>query len=263
MNNDSPDKALNDKVEEENNLDTTPVSEEQASEDVSEPKAEATVEAKAEETETGEGDQKKGYSQRVRELNERAKQAEAKAESLEERIAALTAPVEPRYQPYQQPPQEQPILAPGEEIDATELEKRLSQRDQRIIQQVDARSELRARQSEAINRVNTEASEAMRSNPELDPESPDFNRGLSDAVNEAVEAHIMANPYTASVKKIVEKLMKPYKGAVTKEVGKVTENIAKQVSETALRPTSVRQAEKKTADMSIEELENKLGIVPS
>jgi hypothetical protein len=57
--------------------------------------------------------------------------------------------------------------------------------------------------------------------------------------------------------------MKPYKAAITREVGQATENIAKQVSETALRPTSVRKPEKAAGDKTLAELEQELGIVNS
>ena len=56
-------------------------------------------------------------------------------------------------------------------------------------------------------------------------------------------------------------MMKPYKRAVTKQVGQVTENIAKQVSETATRPTGVASSEKKFEELSLEEMEEKLGTV--
>ena len=55
--------------------------------------------------------------------------------------------------------------------------------------------------------------------------------------------------------------MKPYNRAVAKEVGKVTENIAKQVSETALRPTQIATSEKKFEELSIKEMEKQLGVV--
>jgi len=123
--------------------------------------------------------------------------------------------------------------------------------------------ELEVKKSEAINRINNEAAEVVRKYPELDPESDDFNRELSDTVTEAVEAHVKANPFSASVKGFVAKLMKPYQGAVTKEVGKANEQLAKQVSSAALKPTSVSKKEKSASEKTIEELERELGIVVS
>jgi len=55
-------------------------------------------------------------------------------------------------------------------------------------------------------------------------------------------------------------MMKPYLRSVTKEVGKVSENLAKQVSQAATRPTSVSTSGgKSNKDKSIKELEAELG----
>ncbi len=240
--------ALNEQVEIENNLDTTPVAEQQQVED------EITDgPTGSEDSETTGEDSKKGYSNRVRELNQRAKAAEEKAQSLEAKMAAMTAP-----QGYQPPINNfnEPIVKPGEEIDAQEFERR-------VLQRADAKAQLYVKQAEAINRINTEAQAVTQLYPELDPESDSFNADLSDTIAEATEAYVRNNPYTASVKQFVNKMMKPYKGAVSKEVGKATENIAKQVSQAALRPNSIKQPEKAAHEKSIAELEAELGIYNS
>ena len=247
--------ALNDGVETENDTATTPVAEEKTTEDVlyTEPAGDGV------ETETEEAP-KKGFSQRVRELNTRAKEAEAKAESLAAKLKSLTETSgEPEYQ--QNRPDNEPLVLPGEEIDAVELDQRLRNREQRIIKQADALISLRGKQQEAISRINSEASEVMRLHPELDPESENFNRVLSEAISEATEAYVMKNPYSASIKNFVGKMMRPYKGAVSKGVGEMTESVVKQVSEAALRPTSIRDKEKPATDKSIAELEAQLGVV--
>jgi hypothetical protein len=101
----------------------------------------------------------------------------------------------------------------------------------------------------------------LRKYPQLDPDSDQFDPELSETVTEAVEAKVKSDPYNASVKGFVDKLMKPFQKAVTKEVGKMGETIAKQVSQSALRPTAVKSTEKQSKDMSLEELEAKLGVV--
>ena len=102
----------------------------------------------------------------------------------------------------------------------------------------------------------------MRLYPELDPESDSFDKELSESVTEATLAYVKSEPYTASPKKFVDKMMKPYRRAVTKEVGKASENIARQVSQAAQRPTSVSTGGKKSDnELSIKELEDKYGIV--
>lgn len=263
-------KALNQEAEEINSRVTTPVAEEQAPEEVAQAEAEVATDVEPEVTETEGQGQKKGFQARVQELSAKAKaeaearqQAEARAQSLEAKIAELTNPV--GFQGTQSPtfnPQT-PIVAEGEEITAAELNRRVAERDARNLQISRAQAELLVKQSEAVSRIKSESSEVIREYPELDPESENFNPELSEAVSEATEAYIRKNPYSASVKGFVAKLMKPYKGAVAKEVGKASENIAKQVSQAALRPTTIRKEEKSAADMSIEELEAKLGIVQS
>jgi len=57
--------------------------------------------------------------------------------------------------------------------------------------------------------------------------------------------------------------MKPYKGAVTKAVGEQKEELAKQASQGAIKPTSVRKQDKSSKEKTIEELESELGVVQS
>lgn len=255
------------KVEEVHDPVAPPAAKPKASGEIPEPKAEPTGVAEEEGKETGERPEKKkskkGAEQRIRQLAREKKQALAKAESLEDKLAELTAPVEPqaaRRQPPT-PQQDEPFAKEGEQISASELNRRMKAREQKILQQADAGAQLRARQSEAVNRINNEASEVIRDHPELDPKSGSFNKELSDAITAATEAHVRANPYTASVKKFVAKLMKPYKKAVEQEVGEVTEKVAKQASETALRPTSVKGGKKKFKDLTLKQQEKKLGVV--
>ena len=241
-------------AEVENSPDAPSPAETEATEEVT-----TEVSADTEEATETEESPKKGYQARVRELNAKAKTAEqiaaqekARAESLEVKIAELTGSVDPQGYPAYNP--QTTAIAPGEEINAEEFEKRVLQKAQSI-------ATLEGKKSEAINRIHNETNEVLRLYPELDPESDVFDKDLSDAVTESVGNGIQANPYTASVKAIAAKLMKPYKGAVDKEVGKAAENIAKQVSETALRPTAIRKDEKPAHEKSIQELEKELGVV--
>ena len=251
--------ALKTEGEEENILDTAPASENQATEEAVESEVETKptgeVETEGAEAETEEGS-KKGYSQRIRELNTKAKEAEVRAQeaeattqSMAERLAELTGSVEPSvYSPRQ------PQVEPGSEVTQ-------EQYSQDVLRTADSLITLRMKQRDILDNINNEANAAIRAFPQLDPESDTFDKELSDSVTDAVEAHVKVDPYNASVKHVVEKLMKPYQRAVAKEVGKVTENIAKQVSETALRPTQIAASEKKFEELSIKEMEKRLGTV--
>lgn len=253
--------ALNENVETENNETATPTVE-QTAEETSNPQTESAEEEKGIEGETEPEEPKKGFSNRVRELNARAKRAEAQVESLSQKLASLTGTQdtdELDFIPDQV--SDEPLVRPDEEIDALELDRRLRLREQKVLQRADALVRLRGKQSEAINRINSETVEVLKKYPELDPESPSFNKELSDAITEATEAHVKGAPYSASVKSFVDKMMRPYKGAVSKEVGEMTATVAKQVSQVATRPTSVRKQEKPASDKSIAELEAELGVV--
>lgn len=236
---------------------------EETTEDIqdTQPQAESTEEVSGEDqTIETEESSNKGAQNRIRELNAAKKLAEAKASSLEARIAQLTGS-SPSTDIEVPEVQDEPLLQPGEEIDAVELDRRLRAREQNVLRRTDALINLRTKQNEAITRINNETAEVIRQYPQLDPNSDLFNQELSDAISEATEAYTMRNPYSASVKTFVSKLMKPYQGAVSKEVGKVTETIARQVSQSALKPNSIKQPEKTAEEKTLSELEEELGIV--
>ena len=253
---DDPNMAQNVDAGEDTSVSITPIEEPKATEEVEEPKVEVTAETAGETIETVESP-KKGAEARIRELNARAKKAEAetevekeKAASLAKRIEELTGSVEPQME-Y---PSFTPQVEPGEEITPEQYEID-------IMRKADALVQLRWKQKESLDRINLGAQSAIKTYPQLDPESESFDRELSDSVTEAVEGYISKNIYNADVKKFVYKLMKPYNRAVTKEVGKVSETIAKQASETALRPTSVKSIDEDDSNLSISELEKKYGVV--
>lgn len=214
-----------------------------------------TPEAKAEEAESpkeevkSEEAPKKGAQHRIQELVSEKKQAEDKAQSLEAKLAELTRPVGQVAQP-----QYVPQVQPGQEVTQDQYR-------QDVLKTADTMVNLKIKQSEAVSRINAEAKETITKYPVLDPESDQFDKELSDSVTTATLAYVKSEPYTASPKTFVETLMKPYQRAVTKEVGKQSETIAKQVSNAALRPTTVQSKEKNVSDMSTDELEKKLGVV--
>jgi hypothetical protein len=235
---------------EEASIETPSVSEKATEEVETKPaETESTEEVKPEETKTEtEETPKKGAEARIRELNAKANREAERAQSLEARLAELTRPVGQVETPL--PPQ----IEPGQEL--TQEQYR-----QHVIGTANTLVDMKIKQNNAVNRINSEANQVVRKYPQLDPDSDSFDKELSDSVTGAVEAVVRAQPYTASPKKLVEKMMKPYERAVTREVGKQTEQIAKQVSETAMRPTSVKSTEKSAKEMTQEELEAKLGVV--
>jgi hypothetical protein len=195
-------------------------------------------------TEVEEGSHKTANA-RIRELNAKAKAAEEKAQSLSEKIAELTGSVEPtNYVPQ---------VTPGTEVTQEQYQNDISARADQIVQ-------LRMKQKEVLDRVNEESRDSVKTYPQLDPSSEEFDHELSESISTATMAMISRTP-TASVKKFVTSLMKPYLRSVGREVGKAQGEMAKQVTQAALRPTTVKAKEKTISEMSIKELEEKLGVV--
>jgi hypothetical protein len=228
----------------------TPTTETEApkAEEVKTDEVKSTDATKPVETTNVEEGSHKTANARIRELNAKAKAAEEKAQSLSEKIAELTGSVEPSGQP-----QYVPQVTPGTEVTAQQYQNDIALRADQIVQ-------LRMKQKEVLDRVNEESRESVKTYPQLDPSSEEFDKELSESISTATMAMISRTP-TASVKKFVNSLMKPYLRSVGREVGKAQGEMAKQVTQAALRPTTIKAKEKTTKEMSIKELENKLGVV--
>ena len=219
------------------------------------PKAEAEVKAEEVSTETTEpGTEaeveeggKKTANARIRELNAKAKAAEAKAQSLAERVAELTGSFDPGAQAYEPP------VEPGAEVTPEQYRADVARQADQIVQ-------LRMKQKEVLDRVNDESREAIKAYPQLYPSSGEFDGELSESISKATLALVSRTP-TASVREFVDSLMKPYLRSVEKEVGEARGEMARQVTQAALRPTTVREREKTASEMSLKELEQKLGVV--
>lgn len=242
---------------------TTPVESPTTNEPIEE--VEEISEEDASEAETTEAEAietKKGAQNRIRNLVKERDEYRDQVQSLSDRLAEISRSDDPvGYIPNIPQYQNEPVVSPGEELSAEELNRRIQAREQRIVQTVSAQNVLMQKQQEAVQRINNEAQQVMKLHPELDPDNDNFDRDLSETITEAVEAHVRANPYSASVSKFVNKLMKPYKASVSKEAGKATEKIAEQASQAALRPSSISRKEKTAGEMTLAELEAKLGVV--
>lgn len=200
---------------------------------------------------------KKGYTARVSEAVNRAKQAELEAQSLRAKLAEVTGHTSqladlPPYQPLK------PLINPGEEVTIEEINQRQFQRDQELIQRSTQLSNLQVQQALAIERVNREARELTKKYAELDPNSPDWNEELSNTVVEAAESFVRANP-TKSLEEFVDRQMRLYKRAATREAKAEQAEITRQSSQSAIRPTTTKPIDRKFEELSIEEMEAKLG----
>lgn len=239
---DDQDMALNEQTEVETVEDTTPVSEETAPVDS-----------------TTEEESKKGATARVREAVNKANRAEQEAQSLRAKLAELTGQVgQQEFNTPQQP--QKPLVNPGEEVTIEELNRRQEERETQLLQRAGQMSQIQAQQALAIERINREARDLTRKYAELDPNNDNFDRELSDAVTEAGMAFVRANP-TKSLEDFVDKQMKVYKRAATKEARAENAEVSKQQGQTAIRPSVAKPVEKKFEDLTLEEMEAQLGMV--
>lgn len=202
---------------------------------------------------------KKGAESRIRELNSKLKEERAQRESLSREIAKLTGSVEPNlgqtnngYVPGQ------PLVEPGEEVTIEELNRRQAMRDQYLLQQSRNETAFMLQRQQTLERINRESSETEKNYPQLNPDSDEYDKELSESISQATLAYVKTNP-AGSLTKFVDGLMKPYMRSINKSVASQQGEIAKQASQTAMRPNSVPTGEKPASEMSIEELEAKLG----
>jgi hypothetical protein len=214
--------------------------EEVESESTDDEEAEGTLE---EEAEAPERASRKTAQSRIRELNAEKKQAQERADSLAEQVKKLTS-----YKPTQD------FVPQAPENQETELTY------EELMRRQDALVQIRLAQQENVHRVQNEAVEAINAYPELNPDSEGFDSELSESISQAVLAKVQADP-TSSLRSFVDSLMRPYRRSLEKQEAGQKETITKQVSQQAMRPTSVQQQEKPFAELSIEEMEAKLGSV--
>jgi hypothetical protein len=193
----------------------------------------------------------KPVEKRIHKLVDERDRERERAESLARQVEELTGQITGNQ--GVSPQQYTPTVQPGTEVTPEQY-----QAD--IARQADAIVQMRLNQERIVNTINKEAAEAMKLNPELDPTSEVFDKELSDTIVEAVKAQVQVNP-SASVKKLVNQMMKPYRRSIEKKVAETTETITKQVSESALRPSQVKPQEKPFDQLTPKEMEEKLGIV--
>jgi hypothetical protein len=196
-----------------------------------------------------EGAPVKPVEKRIHKLVDERDRERERAESLARQVEALTDQLS--GQPQASMPQS--TLEPGAEITPEQYRADVARQAQAITQ-------MELQKERIINRVNKEAMESMKAHPELDPSSDSFDKELSDTVSETVKAQFLANP-NASVTRLVNQMMKPYRKAVDKKVAQQTEVITKQASESAIRPSQVKVGETPFEKLSQKEMEEKLGIV--
>lgn len=267
------DKALNQEAVADNSPTASPAEETNTAPEVEEPEAEQgsaiPSEAEGEPTE-GEGVKSRSAQGRIRKLVQERNRAEQERSNLQEQLRQMTDRY--RYVPEstggfpQEQVQEPSGIQAGQEYTIDEINERLNQAQQRgeqtALRHADNLVRIRLAQQENLNRIDREARESIDKYEVLNPKSEHYDPDLSDIVTRATRDALSANPQL-SVKKYVERLIKPYLKGVTRAQAEATESAARQVSEQASRPTPAvgENREKDANKMSWQEIEKKVGIV--
>lgn len=195
---------------------------------------------------------KKGAQSRIRELS-------GENRSLKEKIAELTSPVgfsAPEV-PYM-PQDNRPLVGADEAIDANELERRMQQREQIMLQKANQLVDFRSRQNAVIQQINSHAEELVNKYEELNPESDSFNEELNNDVFEIAKDKLKADP-TADIRKLVAKQVALHRRAASKEEKQTQAVITKQAAQSAIRPSQTKTVDTPFEKLSIDEMRSKLG----
>jgi len=199
---------------------------------------------------------KKSAQGRIKQLNSELKQERQQRSVLEEKINSILKENEENpFSPVNMPlpsPNQRRLAEPNEngEITYEDYQRDVQQNAQAAVKAILGQQKLKE-----------EALDIIRNTPELDPNSESFDPDLSEAITEAVEAkHRLSANF--SLKETVNKFLKPYKRAAEKAVDSEQKNIAQQVASAGVRPgASPVVDEKRFEDLSVEEMEGKLGKV--
>lgn len=191
----------------------------------------------------------KPVEKRIHKLVDKVKEAEQARDSLAKQVEDLTNQLSGSQA---NTPQYQPTIEPGAEVTQEQYKADVVRTAQSIAQ-------LEVQKQRLVDTINREATESMNDHPELNPKSEAFDKELSEMIVESVKAQVQANP-SASVKKLVNNLMKPYRKAIEKQVAENQATVTKQVAETALRPSQVKVVETPFSELSTEEMEKRLGV---
>lgn len=153
-------------------------------------------------------------------------------------------------------------IQPGQELTVEQMKEMLSKAEQRGESRAAGLVDMKFAQREALDKVRKGSRKALKEFPVLDPNNKEgFNKELSDAITGVISDKVRSNINT-DVFTEVQKLMKPYEKAIQQASAREKETMAKQIAETASRPSS-KDAPKQAQDRpkTWQDIENEVGVV--
>lgn len=250
--------AENQEVAEESNVDTSPVVEEQTSEE--------SQETEVQETDSQGSQNQKESEAQAEETNESSQDtSERKPTRAERRIRQLRQELEQERQSNQQPSQFQqpqyPQVDPGAELTPEQYQ-------QHVVQAADTIASARVReqmeQYQAQSNLDKDIDTLPQLYPELDEESDSFDPVIYDRVVERFKREAYQNGRLnpqARLADVAKDYVEVARAAAERSNASIKKNIEKTVDESAVKPNATSRPEKSPSDMSIDEMEKKFGIV--
>ncbi len=245
MDEDNTVQAENLEVTEESNIDTSPVVEEQTS-DNTETVETPSAEESSEETEV--------------EPERKPTRAERRIRDLVEENKRLKEQPSQQFPQYQQPPN-MPLVNPGEELTPEQYQ-------QHVVQAADTIAQLRTQQQleqfKAEANLDRDVEILPKEYPELDETSPDFNPVLIEKIESAFKARAFNNGAlnpNVRLSDVAKDYVEVARAAAKQSTTELKNSVARTADTTAIRPGGAVRQEKSASDMSIAELEAKLGSV--
>ena len=240
--------AENTSVAEDSNLDTSPVDESNTS-------VEQETDGQSEEQQVEATDTEATNSEAER----KPTQAERRIRDLVQENKRLK---EQSNQPiFADPSLQLPQYEPGEEI----LPERLQQD---VVQTANAIASLQTQnqiqQFEARTNLDRDVEVLSTKYPELDETSSSYNPVIEEKIEAAFKARAFKNGQldpSVRLADVAKDFIDVARSAATKSSADIKNAVAKQADESAIRPTGAQTSDKSFSDLSIEEMESKLGVV--
>jgi hypothetical protein len=243
---------------EDNSLDTSPVDEtttSEAPETEGEADTEQVTAPAAEENESDAERKPSRAERRIRELDAKVKQLEQSNQ---------------QFQAFGQPPVVD--VQPGQELTPEDYQQHVAQAARPVAEQIVQHA---MTQERAKNNFSTDSSVLPAQFPELNEESPDYVPELEEAISQEFEEKafrvVGVNQVTGEPIKelnpsvrladIAKRYVNVARAAATKSSAEMKNAVAKTADDSAIPPSGEIKENKAFDDLSLEEMEAKLGVV--
>lgn len=245
MDEDNTVQAENTPVAEDSNVDTSPVVEEQTSVETETEGQSPSAEETPVETEV--------------EAERKPTRAERRIRDLVDENKRLKEQQGQQFQQFQQPPV--PSIEPGAELTPEQYQQHLVQAADSIAQ---VRVQQQLEQYKAEANLDRDVEVLPKQYPELDENSPEYNPVLIEKIESAYKARAFNNgSLNPSVRlaDVAKDFVDVARAAAKQSTTEMKNAVAKTADTTAVRPGAGVRQEKDASEMSIEELEQKLGVI--